>query len=156
MISRISNLSMQAKIVLLCGTFFVGFAIFAVQTFYTIHTIKVGGTDYQQIVNAKNLLSDVTPPSLFVIDAYLMSHLMQDSVEAKDRQLAIDKYHKIKAAYEKIASQYTASMPEGEIGDLIKAADQTAREIFQIVDNDQMPALASGDKEKLAKANALL
>ncbi len=154
--SRISNLSMQAKIALLCGTFFVGFAIFVAQTFYTIHTIKVGGTEYQQIVSAKNLLSDVTPPSLFVIDAYLMSHLMQDSDEAADRQLAIDKYHKIKAAYEKVSSQYKASMPDGEIGDLIKSADQAAREIFNLVDNEQMPALASGNQQKLASANALL
>ncbi len=154
--SRLNNLSMQAKIVLLCTTFFVGFAIFAGQTFFTLQTVKVGGSEYRQIVESKNLLADVTPPTLYVIDAYLMTHLMQDSDDPQDRQSAITRYRQTRDQYAKVFSQYENSLPSGETGTLIRQADNLARQIFDLTDNSLLPALASGNAQQLETTNAQL
>lgn len=148
--------TIQGKISLLCVTFALGFLAFAAQTFYTIRHIRVGGHAYNGIIESKNLLSDVTPPTLFVIDAYLMSHLMQDSESPADRAAAISRYERTKKNYKAAFERYEGNLPEGELGTAIHQADKLAKQIFSMMDNQLLPALERKDEEALEKVNTEL
>lgn len=148
--------TIQGKITLLCVTFAMGFLAFAAQTFFTIRNIRVGGHAYSNIIESKNLLSDVTPPTLFVIDAYLMSHLMQDSESPADRAAAISRYERTKKNYKTAFDRYEGNLPDGELGAAIHQADKLAKQIFSMMDNQLLPALERQDEEALEKVNAEL
>ena len=93
------NLSMKAKILILGITFVIGFATIAVLTQQTISKIRVGSTQYKQIVADKDLLADCLPPLLYVVESYLNTQLMQNTHDPVFKAEAIEKYKEFENSY---------------------------------------------------------
>ncbi len=155
--SKFQNLSMKTKILWLAATFVVGFAAFFALTYTTIQEIRVGGPQYQTIVMEKDLLADALPPTLYIVESYLSTHLMQDTASPEAAETAIKRYHQFKEGFSNSLSNWLEKYPSGPIKDkLRKEVATSAEEIFAVVDRDLIPALKANDGEALDKASAKL
>src|SRR5262245_10337937 len=56
-----------------------------------LHELRVGGPVYQRIVNGKDLIADVVPPPVYLVQAYLETNLINNepwSLEPRRKRLA--------------------------------------------------------------------
>lgn len=145
--SKFKNLSMKSKTLWLAGTFLVGFLLFGAITYTTIQEIRVGGPQYSTIVLEKDLLADALPPTLYVIESYLSTHLMQDTAEGEVRDAAIKNYAKFRAAFDSSLQGWLEKFPEGKIKEILrKDVTNSAQEIFAVVERDLLPAVEANDE----------
>ncbi len=155
--SNFKNLSMKAKTLWLAATFLAGFALFFAITYATIQEIRVGGPQYQTIVMEKDLLADALPPTLYIVESYLSTHLMQDTSSPEAAEAAIKRYHEFKDGFANSLNGWLDKYPSGPIKDkLRKEVATSAEEIFAVVDRELIPALNANDDEALDKVSAKL
>lgn len=148
------NLSLKAKALSLVFTFVVGFVTFGAITNSTVNEIKIGSTQYDNIVLHQELLADVMPPTLYVIESYVSSLLMQVSLAAEDRAEAVKRYQTFKAAYATGIESWSKKLPDGELKTLLtKQVAKSAESIFNVADNEMLPALEKKDIAALASVN---
>lgn len=144
--SKLLSLSMKAKVVCLAVVFLVGFLTFGASTYSTIQKVRIGGEQYNEVVMDKDLLADILPPLLYVVESYLSTHLMQDCDDVIERAKAIETYQEFKKSYETSMTAWTEKLPAGELKTLVLGdVKHTADEIFATVDRELIPAIEKDD-----------
>ncbi len=148
--SKLMNFSMKAKVLCLVFTFVVGFLIFAGITYTSFREIRVGGTHYNEIIQDKDLLAEAMPPTLYIVESYLCTHLMQDSPDAEARADAIKRYKSFQTAYQNGLASWTKKIADGEVKTLLtKQVAKSAEDIFNTIDRELIPAIEKEDTEAM-------
>ena len=101
MLVPLRHLSLSAKLILLVGMFVAGLVGFGYFSASTLSLAKVNGPLYQKIVLDKDLLADVLPPPVFIVEAYLVTHQMREAKIGDELNRLIAQYKQLKQDYSK-------------------------------------------------------
>ncbi|WP_181699611.1 methyl-accepting chemotaxis protein [Chthonobacter albigriseus] len=110
-----------------------------------IQKVRIGGPIYSDLIAGKDVIADVLPPPLYIIEAYLeTSRAMLDPASVTERRARVEQ---LKADYDTRHAywQDLPLTPELKAA-LLKAADAPAQRFFSLGADEFFPALAAGDK----------
>jgi methyl-accepting chemotaxis protein len=79
--------------------FVSGFFIFAGLSYITLIKYSVNGPVYDQVVKGKDLIADVLPPPVNLLESYLIVHQMSDDMDDSHRESLMQKMHLLKKEY---------------------------------------------------------
>ncbi|MDP3854692.1 methyl-accepting chemotaxis protein [Phenylobacterium sp.] len=116
-----------------------------------VNHIRIGGPQYTEIVQGKDLVADILPPPEYVIEAYLVATLARDGVEspAKSRE-RLSVLHK---EYDARHLYWTNStLPEGLKGKITAESHEAVQQFWTVVEGDLMTAIEAGDTAAAAAA----
>lgn len=150
--SKLNNLSMNAKVLLLAGVFGAGFLLFGAITFSTLSTIKVDGPHYNKIVADKNLMADILPPPAFIIESSLVARRVRDATTPEEIEFLASEFARLKSEYNASIENWTGSLTDEALrSELLQNSQSAARKFYQIVDNDLLPAARNQDTETVER-----
>jgi methyl-accepting chemotaxis protein len=113
--------------------------------------LKVGGPVYQRIVNGKDLIADVAPPPVYLVQAYLETNLINNepwSLEPRRKRLA-----ELRKAYdERIAFWGKQNLNAAVRNQLLAAAHAPAERFWEATEQRFLPALDKGDRDMAGDA----
>ncbi len=145
------SIKLKYRFALLLSTFFIGFVLYGVVSFYTLSKLKVGGPLYENIVQNKDIVADVLPPPEYIIESYLVT-LQMVSSRPEQRGPLIDRLHALKNEYETRHRYWQQAGLDGKLGSLmLDASYQPAIAFFDRAFNELVPALASDDQARAGK-----
>ena len=128
-----------------------GLALFAIEG------LRVGGPLFRQIVDNKDIVADILPPPLYVVEADLVATKLMAHPETVDA--AADKLAALRKDYDARRAYWTTAPIDPEMRTLL--VDQSAApamEFWREIDQEILPAVRSGDLERarrgLARADA--
>ncbi|MBW3098471.1 methyl-accepting chemotaxis protein [Pseudohoeflea coraliihabitans] len=129
----------------------VGLAVaFGVMKF-TYEALKVNGPAYQQIVNGKDLIADILPPPLYVVESYLLANESMVTPAARTKNVArigeLDAEYQERKAYWAASNLDSALLAELQ-GDVLEYGDQ----YWSVMLNQFLPAIAAGDNAATSAA----
>ncbi len=116
-----------------------------------INHVRIGGPQYAEIVQGKDLVADILPPPQYVIEAYLVATLARDGVEtaAKSRE----RLSALRAEYDARHKHWEASsLPEALKRKITAESHEAAQTFWTVVEGDLLSAIESGDTAKAADA----
>ena len=143
----LKNISVARKFTILIASVFLGMtALFVIST-YTISKTSIGSATYQSIENSKDLLADILPPPLYVIETYLDALQTVSSNDAA----SLEKIYSSIAQHKKEFQQQYEFWHSGAIDPKIKEILNqelypTGKAIFEIFETRLKPALQTGNK----------
>lgn len=109
-----------------------------------ISRLKVGGPIYTEIVDGKDLIADVLPPPLFLVEAYSLA-----SEAAIHHELALTnaaRIQELRASYEERVRYWKAvELPEELRALLESGVEKTASSFWSEIDSELVPALKAQD-----------
>jgi methyl-accepting chemotaxis protein len=147
-------MSITTKLTVVVIIFLAGFAIFGCIAYQTISTVKVNGPIYGRIVQGKDLVADILPPPEYIIETLLTVHLMLDADDPQELNKLVKYSKKLQSEYEVRHNYWNTNMEEGEIKQLlIYDSYVPAKEFYEVLNQQFLPALLRGDKttaEKIA------
>ena len=150
----IRSLTMKAKLTLLAAVFAVGFLIFGAVSFATLNTVKVNGSQYQRIVQNKDLLADVLPPPAYIVETYLVAQLMNGAQTPDQLEEQIARYETLKTEFQARQEYWRRTLPDSELKvEMVEKAREPAHDFFKLLDQELIPALRNKDK---AAANTIV
>ena len=116
---------------------------------YTVNEIRIGSALYEEIVESKDLVGDILPPPLYVVEAYLEANLARNEAgELSAHKSRLSGLHK---DYEKRRRHWANStLPANLKVALTEKSHAEATRFWNEIENNLVPSLESGD----ATANA--
>ncbi len=149
-----TRLSLQRQLGLMLLTIMVGFAIYGIWSWRTLDKLRIQGDTYQQIVEGKDLIADILPPPLFIIESYLTALQISQVEQATELTPLIAHLVQLEKDYGARRDFWQLqSLPATLANGLLDSAHAPAAEFFRIVHTQFLPAVSAHDA---ASVNASL
>ncbi|HBF29565.1 HAMP domain-containing methyl-accepting chemotaxis protein [Rhizobium sp.] len=122
---------------------------------HTLNTVKIEGPQYQQIVEGKDLVADILPPPMFVVEAYLLASEIE--IEPSLAAFNQKRIQKLKADYEERLKVWRKSDLPEDLKKIIETEIVPSSEAFwgDLIEQF-LPAQASKDPHLRQQAIAAL
>ena len=149
------KLSLRTQLVGLLMLSFVGSAAFGLLAFRTLAELRIGSRSYLQITQSKDLIADVLPPPAYLVEDYLLVHEMLDANDRATIQTMVRKAGQLHADYKASYLHWAHELPEGPLRQaLVERSNRPAMEFLRIVDQQFIPALLGGNRQKAEALDA--
>ena len=146
--------SIGIKLMVLLIVLVVGYSIFGMLSFSTLNILRIHGNLYNQIIMSKDLIADVLPPPGYIIESYLDVLQVVDETDPAQMNYFFTELKRLQADYNE-RHQFWVNEPLLEKGALrdamLTGAYDPAIRFYDIVFNQFIPALQSGDRENAKK-----
>lgn len=148
--SKLNDLSMNAKLMLLTGVVLSLFLVFGVVTFSTLNAVKVDAPHYSKIVADKNLMADILPPPAFIIEASWITRKMRDAKTPEQLHELAGRFEQLKAEYKDSLSNWSRTVEDPILKDeLLIKSQSSALSFFKTVEMELLPALAAKNSARV-------
>jgi methyl-accepting chemotaxis protein WspA len=140
---------LASRLTFLVAIFAALFLVFGITTWRTLEQVRVKGPIYDKIVLGKDLIADVLPPPEYIIESYLL--VLQEAEETDPTRIAqlIERGDHLRLDYESRQEYWTRMLAKDELSDLMTVtARKSALEFFKVRDEQFVPALRAGDRER--------
>ncbi|MBB2750814.1 UNVERIFIED_ORG: methyl-accepting chemotaxis protein [Rhizobium aethiopicum] len=112
-----------------------------------LERLKVNGPVYEQVVYGKDLIADILPPPLFVVESYMLSFEASKFPELTDTNLA--KIANLKAAYDDRRAYWkTTRLPQALKDELENDVLAKGDTFWDVMNREIIPALTAKDEDK--------
>jgi two-component system cell cycle sensor histidine kinase/response regulator CckA len=150
---RFRALSTRAKLRALNAFSVAMLAVLTLGSLLVLRVVDLNGPLYNRIARSKDLVSDVLPPPLFVVESHL--HVLQLVAEKDPAQRAalLARLREAKTAFDQRSAFWAGSVDDAEaLGDVIRHG----RAFFDTMEKRLLPALARGDEASVDAALAAM
>ena len=145
--------AVSARLIRLIGVFLLVLAAAGFVSFETLFRLKVNGPIYKGIVEQKDVLADIMPPPLYVLEAYMLSLQMMSESNPAALQDEIDKIKSLKQDYTTRSEYWSKPLAGTAVGRLLaEDSHKPALDFFETLENEVIPAI---QKQDLAAASAI-
>jgi methyl-accepting chemotaxis protein len=145
--------TVRAKLWLLVTLSAAGLAGVTIFGHSTISTVKVYGPLFQQIVVAKDLLADILPPPLYLIELLLVDNRALAERSQPEREAALARVEQLRKDFNDRRDYWTANLPEGPARRiLLEKVVPLGAKVLEVHDGQFVPALRQGDLAKAREA----
>jgi methyl-accepting chemotaxis protein len=138
----------SVKLGALVAVCLAAFAAFVVLAFTTFERVRVEGAYYRKIIEAKDVVADILPPPLFIVESYLLA--FEQLYEKNPTQFAdlVRQSEALEHDYRLRHDHWMANLPQSEMRQrLVVDADKPAREFFKLWHDEFLPMRQSGNLE---------
>ncbi|MBB5551108.1 methyl-accepting chemotaxis protein [Rhizobium lentis] len=112
-----------------------------------LERLKVNGPVYEQVVYGKDLIADILPPPLFVVESYMLSFEASKFPELTETNLA--KIANLKAAYDDRRAYWKTTRLPQALKDELESDVLTKGDAFwEVMNREIIPALKAKDEDK--------
>lgn len=140
---------LAGRLTLLVAVFAGLFLVFGFTTWRTLEEVRVKGPIYTKIVLGKDLIADVLPPPAYIIESYLLTLQLADETDPARASQLIERGDQLRLDFESRQEFWKRNIDQGELGDLMSVqAYRSAIEFFRIRDEQYVPALRAGDRDR--------
>jgi methyl-accepting chemotaxis protein len=147
LVARFGESKIHTKLVTLVVFFLASFLFFAGLAWNTIHSVRIRGPYYNNIVQSKDLIADVLPPPAYLIESYLVVLEMTEETDPHKLAAMVEKCKSLRADYETRKEFWTNDLAEGKIkSTLLAASYNPGMEFLEKRDKEFIPMLLGGDR----------
>ena len=116
-------------------------------SYLTLATYQVNGPVYKEIIEGNNLLADIAPPPLFVVEPYLVIHELTVSKSGPPTEALIQEFNGLRKTYDERQAYWSAQL--GSEDDFIRKplmqdAHAAADEFFKMAADEFIPLVREG------------
>jgi methyl-accepting chemotaxis protein WspA len=146
---QLNRVKLSIKLVALSTVAVVGLLVFAAVAYATLDTVKVSGPVYDQIVADKDLLADMLPPPLYIVESDLLVYEMLGSDDKAELNRLVAKSRALRRGYEQRHEYWKLHLSGAAIRDvMLERAHRPALEFFELRDREFIPAVTTGSRER--------
>lgn len=144
--SRLSQLTVTGKLTLLVTVFLAGFTAIGAISFAALGRVRINGPTYREIIRSKDVIADVLPPPLYVVESYLLVLEALDAGDPDAVRALVDRSAKLRAEYDERHRHWQANLTDATLREqLLATSFEPARRFFGLRDDKIFPALLAGD-----------
>ncbi len=149
----IANAKMRVKLFYILGVSIIAiFSILGISQ-YVLNNVKIGSSNYQEIINSKDLLADILPPPAYILEARLVSFEIIHAKTKEDRSELLTKLSQLEKDLNARNEYWKTTLTNQELYSQFELAYKSAIKYFQILNFEFIPLVQNND---LSKATSIL
>ncbi len=119
-----------------------------------INTVRIGSDSYQQIVHDKDILADVLPPPLFVLETRLYAYLIAIDPKGPKVGERIDDLARLEKEFLAREEYWKDEHIDADTEKLLGPVISSGKQVFTVVRSDLLPKIEAGDSPGALKVLA--
>jgi methyl-accepting chemotaxis protein WspA len=124
-----------------------GLSLTLLLALWCLTEFRVNGPVYKRIIQNKDIVADVLPPPLYVIESYLILHQMVESNDEKELTEFKDDLRDLRKLYDQRHAHWVANLPDDPMKRaLVVESYDPAMVFFETIDKSFLPAIEKRDK----------
>ena len=127
----------------------LGCLIIAGAATYSLQQLRVGGSAYGNMIAGKDLVADVLPPPLYIIEAYLNANLIAD--ERVTLEEARKRFAPLRKDFEDRRAHWARSDLPAHLKSEVAASSAAADKFWTVLEDKYLPAVARGDQQLIQR-----
>ena len=141
------TLAVAARVLLLVGVVLTVMLVVGLVTFQTLFKLKVNGPIYAGIVEQKDLVADILPPPMYVLETYMTALQMLDEDDPNELKADAARIRALKNDFATRCDYWIKPLAGTDVGRvLVEESQPAAWEVFATVENELLPAIQRNDK----------
>jgi methyl-accepting chemotaxis protein len=150
--NMLRSLKLSRRLAILIAIFSVGFIVYGTWSFKTLNELKVNGPVYEHIVQGKDLVADVLPPPLYILESYLVSFQLMETDDQVEQAKLIARFKALKAQYDTRRDYWIKEPLDQSIVEAMNQSQAAAATFYDVAFNTFIPAVQKRDKAELNAA----
>ncbi len=128
----------------------LGMVAVILSNWLTLNRVRVGGTLDLEILRGKDLIADVLPPPMYLVEVHLTVHeFALGAGGPNDGDQLVERYAALRKDYDHRLAFWVTELPPGPTRDLVTGPlHTTAMEYFEVCDRQLIPAVRAGDQDR--------
>lgn len=143
---------LRTKLYFLLFVGFLGFLISGLFSYNTLVTYTVNGPVYNQIQQNEDLIADILPPPVFIVESYLNAYRLLEIIGHSDGATLAALQAETAVLQQKYETQrdfWQETLPEGEIKQILfQEAVPSADAFYEVYEQEFVPTVLDGKKEE--------
>jgi methyl-accepting chemotaxis protein len=127
----------------------LGCLIIAGAATYSLQQLRVGGSAYGNMIAGKDLVADVLPPPLYIIEAYLNANLIAD--ERVTLEEARKRFAPLRKDFEDRRAHWARSDLPAHLKSEVAASSAAADKFWTVLEDKYLPAVARADQQSVQR-----
>ena len=127
----------------------LGCLIIAGAATYSLQQLRVGGSAYGNMIAGKDLVADVLPPPLYIIEAYLNANLIAD--ERVTLEEARKRFAPLRKDFEDRRAHWARSELPAHLKSEVAASSAAADKFWTVLEDKYLPAVARADQQSVQR-----
>ena len=116
-----------------------------------LNELRIGSVRYQNIANSKDLLADILPPPMFLVEADLRAYQLATSPQSPQADYWLKRLDDFDEEFEaRVTNWSKADLPE-ETTKAIASVVEPARRYIKVMNDEFIPVAKTGDKVAMHK-----
>jgi methyl-accepting chemotaxis protein len=145
--------TIKTKLLLSTALLVVAFVAFGVFAYQTLQEVEINGPLYARIAQSKDIIADVHPPPLRVLEPYMLVFEMLDEIDPTRLNDLVRRSHALRDEYEARHAHWAETLGDGPLKRaLAERSYASAMAFFDVRDREVFPPLLKGDVEKARQA----
>ena len=158
--SFLREIALRRRLQLLVMVFVTGFLLFGGAVRQTLEAIKVGGAVYQRVAKTQDLVADVLPPRLYIVESYLVCLQIANANSADSVTALTQRLQQLRNEYQERRRHWAQEALDPDVANaLLQQADKNVTPFFDTAFSQLLPAVmhhdAAGKRAALANMDAL-
>jgi len=146
----IRRLKFSHRLTLILVLFCAGFAGYGLWTFETIETVRVGGPISQRVEDSQNLVADILPPPLYIVESYLVCLQITAATNGLRQGALIDRLKQLQVEYLERHAHWSRVVLDHDISTLLlEDSHRQALAFYDVAFEGFLPALFLNDRETM-------
>src|SRR5262245_8345742 len=138
------KLRMKATVFVFGVAMAIGIALAVTINAVSLNKVRIGGSTYDEIIQVKDLVADILPPPLYIIEAYLEAGLVLNNV--KPLAEAQSRIAELRKQYDERREFWQGSSLEATMKQKLTERSHThAARFWTLIDRDLLPAIERKD-----------
>ncbi len=147
----LKNLPIAGKIALLVLLSLLSFISFAWFSHNTLQELKVTGPVYQEVVNGKDIVADLVPPPLCVLEPFCLAHIAEDASDPVQLAEILTKFELLEKLSLERAQYWAKVLPDIPIrSELVGPVKDSEAAFYKILNEQFIPKLKAKDNEGMS------
>ncbi len=140
------RLRIGPRLALLVLVFLLGLGGYGLWSFTTLNEVKVGGPVYQRINQSQELVADVLPPPVHIIESYLVCLQIARASDGLQKGELIDRLRVLRAEYEARHAHWLRARLDPRLAQtLLDQAHTPAQHFYELAFDTFLPAINNRD-----------
>jgi methyl-accepting chemotaxis protein len=147
------NRTIKTKLLLSTALLVLAFVVFGVYSYRTLQEVQINGPLYTRIAQGKDVIADVLPPPLYVVESYMLVFEMLDEIDPSRLKELVTRSDTLRKEYDDRFAHWARSLEDGPLKRaLTQRSSESAAAFFDVRDREVLPTLLKGDVEKARQA----
>lgn len=144
---RLKDVTIKSKLYGMTALSAIAMMVVLGLSIWCLETFRVNGPVYRGIVRDKDVVADILPPPLYIVEPYLLVHEAEQTADLESVRAIEGKVAELEAGYRRRWEAWEAQLPADELKALLlERSAQPAEEFFRVAREEYFPARERGDR----------